>query len=247
MMTESRQTFTELLQQFNVMGSQKSILEALDKILDDKSGGYFVALNPEKILNAYRDEELKKILSSSNFLFIDGIGAKYAYWILLGKIFERVGGIDLMNDLLQLANQKHLKVGLLGAKEESVQKTHQILAQQYPNITFVFAQSGYGESLNMAVEQINQTKPDLVLVAMGSPAQEKWISQHCASFPGTLFTGVGGTFDVISGKTIRAPLFLRKMGLEWLFRFLLQPIKRFKRMLNLFYFTLLALKGKIFR
>lgn len=202
------------MQQFRVISSHHEILTSLNQILDDKSGGYFLALDPEKILSAYHDDGIKKILLDSKFLFIDGVGAKYTYQILLHQNLERVGGIDLMNDLLKLADQKHLKVGLLGAKEESVQAAREILSRQYPGATFVFAYAGYGDDLNKAVEQIKQIQPDLMLVAMGSPTQEKWISQYYSHFPNTLFTGVGGTFDVISGKTIRAPIFLRKMGLD---------------------------------
>jgi N-acetylglucosaminyldiphosphoundecaprenol N-acetyl-beta-D-mannosaminyltransferase len=246
MTQNSSPRFTQILADFQVLDSRQSIIEKVENLLDSQSGGYFLALNPEKILSAFYNEEIKRILIHAKFLFIDGIGAKWAYKILLKKSFERVGGIDLVEKTLQLANLKRLKVGLLGAEEDVVQKTKQVMASKYPDINFVFSLSGFGAGLTEADDKMRQTNPNLVLVAMGSPTQEKWMDQYCRHYPSTLFTGVGGTFDVVSGKVRRAPVIFQKMGLEWLFRFLQQPIKRWKRISNLFHFMLLTIKDRIF-
>lgn len=233
---------SKLLSELPILKTKTEIVSTIEKNLQSKSGGYYAALNPEKIYKSIHNSQIQKVLQNANFLFMDGIGAKWAYSRLLNQHSDLVGGVDLMIDILNHNQNNSLFIGLFGSQEETVQKTKEILSQKYPQHRIAFAINGYEDGRSRVAQLLQSTQPDIVFVAMGSPAQEQWMFENSSRFPTTLFTGVGGAFDVISGNVRRAPQWIRNLHLEWLFRFLLQPIKRWKRMITLVRFLLLVLK-----
>lgn len=243
MIATSKHTVTDLLSSYPTLTTASEIHKKIQSLLHQKSGGYYIALNPEKIFLSLRDQKLEKILSESRFIFIDGVGAKWAYKFLLNRSVEVINGVDLLTSTIQ--KNASLRIGLFGAEPGIAQKTSEILQKQFPQSNIVFALSGYEPDRANIGKTIEQFQPDIVFVALGSPAQEDWISAHQSQFPAVLFTGVGGSFDVISGRIQRAPSLVRKLGLEWLYRFLRQPFKRWKRMTVLFRFLILVFKNKV--
>ena len=229
-------SLTSQLSTYPCLSSKSEMLTKIRELLKKKSGGYYLALNPEKLFTATQNPQIHMILNQSKFLFVDGVGAQWAYRKLLNKDMELVNGVDLMIDTLQALHDQGFKIGLFGSKEDVVQAASENLKRRFPNIILAFAMSGYDDGRNLIEQTIHTQKPDIVFVALGSPEQEKWIHANHQKFPSTLFTGVGGSFDVISGKVRRAPRFIRNMRLEWLYRFASEPLKRWKRMVTLWKF-----------
>ncbi|MGD7043318.1 WecB/TagA/CpsF family glycosyltransferase [Jeotgalibacillus proteolyticus] len=220
------------------------LLRDIERRIQTKEQGRIVAINPEKIMMAQKDEKLAALLNQSAYQIPDGVGVSIASKLLKGSIKWRITGVGMMENLLALANQKQYKVFFYGAKEQTVVKAIENIKQTYPAIQVAGYVNGYEKDSNVIKDKINQAKPDIVFVALGSPRQEIFIDTHMPALSATIFQGVGGSFDVFSGNVKRAPYIFRKFGLEWLYRLLSQP-SRFKRQLALPQFLLLTLKEKL--
>jgi len=133
-----------------------------------------------------------------------------------------------MDKICLLANNEKYKIFLYGAEEEVVKKAKKCLEQKYSNIKIVGYLNGYVNDLDKIIKTINKSKADILFVALGSPKQERWIIQNKEKIDAYVLQGVGGSFDVISGNIKRAPIWMQKYGLEWLYRTIKQP-ERFKR------------------
>lgn len=203
---------------------------------------FLVAINPEKILKARKDEKLMNLLNNATYQIADGVGIIYASRIQKGQIKSRVTGIDSMEMLCELSNDKGLKIFLYGAKPEVVKAAKDKLEEKYKNISITGYIDGYVQDNDKVIEEINKSKADIVFVAMGSPKQEYWIVENMDKVSPTIFQGVGGTFDVISGRIKRAPRWMQKMGLEWFYRLVKEP-KRIGRQIKLFSFLGLCWKN----
>jgi len=185
-------------------------------------------------------------LKQATYICADGIGVVKAAQILGDSLPERVTGYDTMVRLLEVGQQKHFKIYLLGAQKETIEKTVANIHKNYPNVDVVGYHDGYFDwNNNDFAKEIATLQPDLVFVALGVPRQEKWITENLDKFSKGVFIGVGGSFDVIAGTVKRAPVLWQKLNLEWLYRLLRQP-SRFGRMLVLPRFALkvFALKFK---
>ncbi|TDL32602.1 glycosyltransferase [Jeotgalibacillus sp. S-D1] len=221
----------------------ETLLQDIDRRIHDRDQGRIVAINPEKIMMAQKDEQLARLLNDSAYQIPDGVGVSIASKILKGSIRWRITGVGMMEKLLQQANEKQYRVFFYGAKEETVVKAISNITQKYPALQLAGYINGYEKNNELVVDRINQAKPDIVFVALGSPRQELFMEKHMHRLSATIFQGVGGSFDVFSGNVKRAPALFRKLGLEWLYRLLSQP-SRFKRQLALPQFLLLVLKQK---
>ncbi|MCK9910024.1 WecB/TagA/CpsF family glycosyltransferase, partial [Microbacteriaceae bacterium K1510] len=140
-------------------------------------------------------------------------------------IRERVTGVELLEGLMQAADQRAWKIYLLGAAPDVNQAAADQLAQRYPHAQLVGHRHGYFEKQDeqMIIREIAELKPDLLFVAMGAPRQDIWIASHWQELQVPLAIGIGGSLDVISGKVKRAPMLWQRMHLEWLYRLLAQP------------------------
>ncbi len=207
--------------------------DAAQKILDciENNQKCFVTTpNPEIVMLAQKDTLLKKILNESDLTIPDGIGIVLASKLNKIKISERVAGYDLVQKIFQLAKNK--TVYFLGSSDEVIKLAKKNMAEKFPNIKIVGAHNGFFENSDEIVTQINLLALDILLVGMGAPKQEKWIYKYKNDLNAKIFIGVGGSFDVMSGKVKRAPVSFQKLGLEWFYRLLSQP-KRFWRMRTL--------------
>lgn len=198
-----------------------------------------VTANPEMVMAANENPLFMKILQKdADFITADGIGIVQAAKMLRTPLPERVTGYDLFTWLLKLADQRHLRVYLIGARPVVLHAVQAKIAKELPDLQLVGAEDGYfHEDLDLVARRIQHTKPDLVFAALGSPRQEQLLALLRRAATPALMMGVGGSFDVFSGKVKRAPAAFQATHLEWFYRLLKQP-KRFKRILVLPRFVL---------
>lgn len=200
---------------------------------------YIVTPNPEIIVMAQEDKELKEIINKANLAIPDGMGLK-----LSGDIVCNTPGIDLMERLIREASENGFTIGFLGGKDGVAEKASKRLLEKYPKLKVVFAESG-GEvdKDGKSLKKLKLLRTDLLFVAFGPPKQEKWIFNNLSKIPVKVAMGVGGSLDVLSGQVPRAPEVMRTLGLEWLFRLIIQPW-RIRRQLSLLKYIWLLTKER---
>jgi N-acetylglucosaminyldiphosphoundecaprenol N-acetyl-beta-D-mannosaminyltransferase len=239
------------------MESIKILGIKINKVTNKEAFDYFVELlkenetssiftpNPEIVMMAQKDDELKKAIFESNLVIPDGIGLIFASKLYNLGLSERVTGFDLMNKMLEYSNRRKLKVFLLGAKPGVAEEAKKNVNDKYKNINIVGTHHGYfdeKESLEV-LDLVNEKKPDILFVALGASRQEKWINQNKKIINASVAMGVGGALDVWAGDVKRAPEIFIKLNLEWLYRLIKQP-SRFKRILEIPKFMVKVLLNK---
>ncbi|UCB52159.1 MAG: WecB/TagA/CpsF family glycosyltransferase [Candidatus Zixiibacteriota bacterium] len=202
------------------------------------------ALNAAKIVRMRKDESLRQIVEASDVVSADGQSVVWASRLLGKPLPERVAGIDLMQKLLRMAETRGYRIYLLGGTEEVVIKLKEVLGRQHPGLNIVGWRNGYFSSREEddIVEEINAKGPDILFVGMSTPKKEYFLGKYKGRLRVPFCMGVGGSFDVLSGKSKRAPYIMRRMGLEWFYRFVQEPTRLWKRYLTtntLFLFYLL--------
>lgn len=207
-------------------------IERVKEYIDEGCGLHLMGVNADKINMLNENERLKTIVNGCGIINADGASVVLASKYLRKPLPERVAGIDLMLDLVQLASREHYKVFLLGAKQEIVEKTKAVLLDNNPGLEIVGIRNGYFKEENWGevAEEIRKSGAQLVFVGITSPLKEYIVEnfqkeQHL----NCVFMGVGGSFDVISGSIPRAPIWMQKCNLEWLFRVMQEPKRLFKR------------------
>jgi N-acetylglucosaminyldiphosphoundecaprenol N-acetyl-beta-D-mannosaminyltransferase len=220
-----------------------SLTSKLLKKIDNREKAFIVAINPEKIIKAQDDPSLMKLLNSADFQIPDGIGVILASKFKGGQIRERVTGIDMMLKLCETAAKHQKKIFLYGGKPGRADEAKVKLEEMYPGIQIAGTLHGYEKDQEVVRQTINQSQADIIFVAMGSPAQENWIIANKETLHPSVYQGVGGSFDVISGKIDRAPESFQKLGLEWLYRLMKEPW-RIKRQAVLPLFLIRAITSK---
>jgi len=205
-----------------------------------------LAVNPEKVMRAQQDGGLLGRLRSADLLIPDGIGVVLAARLLGLGHAERVPGSELMPKLCERAVSKGYTVFLFGASAEVNQQAVAVLREQYPGIRIVGSQHGYVKDEDMpgVITCINECKPDLLFVALGSPHQELWMARYLPQLTVKVCQGVGGTFDVIAGRVRRAPKFFRSLHLEWFYRLASNP-RRIRRQTALPLFAFHVLRKRL--
>lgn len=209
-----------------------SFCELLKNKIDNNEKTFIITANPETFMLSEQDSEMQKMLNDKNVTIVpDGIGVVKAAKMINIIVKERIAGIDIAKFLLEYANEKELKVYLFGSKEEVIVGMKNVIKKDYSSIKLVGATNGYVTDKDNEFKDIKKANPDIVMVALGIPAQEKLIYKHLDEFKKGVFIGVGGSFDVLSGTKKRAPKIFIKLNLEWLYRIMCEP-KRLKRFWN---------------
>lgn len=213
-----------------------------DEALQYAEKGQVVTINPEMILSAKSNPDFAEIINSAELVIPDGIGVQLGLKIL-GHNVRRIAGIEFGRKLIdKFASQP---TAFVGAKPEIITKAVENLKKEVPNLNAVYVQDGYFKDDDRVLDELTAANPKLVLVALGSPKQEIFISKAKNLLPNALFIGLGGSFDVWSGVVERAPEIWQKLGLEWLYRTVKEP-KRFKRIFpTLPLFVLKVFKEKV--
>jgi len=225
--------------------SYDQALECVEEIIELDRKSFWVAINPVKIYHAWHKPDLLDILRQIDVGICDGVGVSIASMILHGRNIKRCTGCDLFFKLLFLASQKGWGVYLLGASTQSNAAARSELQKMYPDLRIVGWQDGYFEDSRKVIEQINSSKADLLFVAMGSPKQEQWICRHRHAIEANFCMGVGGSFDIASGRLRRAPKVFRIAGMEFLFRLIREPLKRWPIQKVLFSYFLRVIGKKM--
>lgn len=221
--------------------STQSIIQAMFSRQSQQIPTMAIAINPEKIMLARKDNKIKEILESSHIRYADGIGVVKAIKYKHGLTIPRLPGCELWESLMQEGGKRNSKVFIIGASQETLAATCEKLKDVY-DVNIVGQHDGYFSNKEEIIEKVIFSKADIVSVALGSPKQERFIMDCIQAGSTSIFMGVGGTYDVFTGKVKRAPAFWRKMNLEWLYRLLSQPT-RWKRQVNLLkFFCLMSLR-----
>lgn len=189
--------------------------------------GQVVTINPEMISNAVKDTDFAEIINNADLVIPDGIGVEIGLKIL-GYNVKRIAGIEFSHRMIEECAKNNQSVALIGAKPEIVKKAKENLIKEFSSLYITYIHDGYFNEDDSILAELKIRQPRLVLCALGSPKQEEFILKAKSILPEALFVGVGGSFDVWSGEVKRAPEIYQKLGLEWLYRTILDP-KRFKR------------------
>ncbi len=196
-------------------------------LIDGRKLSQVITINPEMFESAQKDSDFAEIIKEADMVIPDGVGVKIALK-LNGVNTERIPGIDFARRLLSEAAVNNIPVAIVGAKEEVIQKAVENLKNEINGLNIVYYHNGYFDNDNTIYEEINAKSPKLILVAMGSPRQEKFIYKAKEVLKPALMIGIGGSLDVWSGMVKRAPKIFQIMGLEWFYRTVTQP-SRIKR------------------
>ena len=234
-----------MAERVNILGvdvDAVTMAEAVDVVrraMDTRAGVMVATANAEMLMRATHDEELRHILNASALVVPDGAGTVWAARHLGHAMPERVAGYDLAQELLRCAPAEGRCVYFFGSAPGVAEKAKAKAEQLYPGIEIVGVRNGFFSPADNAaiIAEIRAARPDPLLVALGVPKQEKWIAAHLAELDVPVAIGVGGTLDVMAGVMERAPHWMQKAKLEWLFRGLMQP-KRAGRLLALPKFVL---------
>ncbi|MGE5421791.1 MAG: WecB/TagA/CpsF family glycosyltransferase [Ignavibacteriales bacterium] len=226
--------------------NMEGALTAIEDAISQRQPSQVVTLNAEMIYVAQKDQALREVYSRARLVTADGIGVVWALRHIGHSNVERVTGIDLTTELLNKAAGNGWKLFLFGAKPGVVDSLAAILSQRYPGLIIAGTQHGYFKEADSPeiVAQIKACNADILLVALGAPKQDFWISEYLGDMMVPVCIGVGGTFDVLSGRAERAPAVWQRLGMEWLYRLLKEP-SRWRRQLALPKFAwMVILHGK---
>ena len=235
------------------------ILEQFEAYLDGLEQKIVVTPNPEMLLLARENKKFRDVLNNAAIKLIDGFGLVLAALLFYGKKFERYPGVEAVKDIITIAVRKNKKVYLLGGNDVVLERLIYIWSREFPTLQIMGAvgprimldknnKNGFlvDEYVNKKVIQLVQDfSPDVLLAGFGHGKQELWLSAMLPNFSSVrLAMGVGGSFDYLSGLISRAPYWMRKIGMEWLYRLAHEP-RRIKRIFNavvLFPFNLIKEK-----
>lgn len=204
--------------------SRAKVLQTIDRSFHDGSQIRIAFCNANTMVSALRSPDYAATLK--HFLVLnDGVGLDICSSLFMGHGFEdNLNGTDLVPDILAAAT-KPVSIYLLGARQHVVEETGRQIAERFPRHRLVGTHHGYLKPGDEAavIEEINASGADLLLVAMGNPRQELFIDRHAAELRPRVLIGVGALFDFISGTVPRAPMWMRRLRLEWLFRLMIEP------------------------
>lgn len=222
---------------------KQTLIQNIFKDYQKENQIFIVNVNPEIVVSNYNNQELRKSLNQQKYQIPDGTGIVWASKKKKGNIKERIAGIELMQSICEKSQEYSAKVFLYGAKKENVEKAKQELEKTYSKINIVGICNGYEEE-NVAVSKIQKAKPDIVFVGLGTPKQEKFILNNMKNLKDVkIIMPVGGSFDVIGKTKKRAPKWMIKCNIEWLYRLFQEP-RRVFRQVKLIKFIYLVLKNK---
>jgi N-acetylglucosaminyldiphosphoundecaprenol N-acetyl-beta-D-mannosaminyltransferase len=203
-------------------------LDACEKLIAKRNTQH-VVLNAAKVVHASDNAQLTRIINGCDLVNADGMSVVWAARALGLKIRERVAGIDLMHNLVDLSQARRYSIYLVGATQRNLDITSKNFIERGANV--VGSRNGYWQQSDELeiVRQIADKAPDILFLAIPSPQKEFFLSKHLENLNVGLAVGVGGSFDIVAGETKRAPLLMQKAGLEWVFRLAQEPRRMFKR------------------
>lgn len=229
---------------FDVISMNQAVEKCI-QFLEDGAEHIICTPNPEIVMEAQNDRELKEILKAADMVVPDGIGIVWASKYSEKRIKERIAGYDLTQNIFNAVKDKDVRIFFFGGAPGVANKAAKKMCIKYPNLSIAGVRNGYFTSNeeSLIIEEIKKQKTDILLVGLGAPRQEKWIYNNIFKTGAKISIGVGGSFDVMAGNVKRAPAIFQKFGLEWFYRLISQPT-RLKRMMRLPKFALKVLERK---
>ncbi len=205
-------------------------------------------INGAMLVQAARNPNLRVLLNGASLATPDGMGVLLTGKLLGVRFPERVAGIDLVEHLCAMAAREGWRLYLFGAAAGVPEAAASVLQTRYPGLQIAGVHQGYvqGEDETAVLAQIRAVRPHLLLVALGAPRQEQWIVAHRDLLPPSVCVGVGGTLDVLAGRRRRAPVWMQRAGLEWVYRLLGEP-RRWRVIVTLPLLLWFALKARVAR
>ena len=231
--------------------TMQETLDVVDRTISNGEQLHHVVVNAGKIVSMQKDLQLRKSVNESDLINADGQAVVWASKILGKPLKERVAGIDLMTNLVELAHEKQYKIFFFGAKEQSVKSVVDKYTKQYSSNIIAGYRNGYfkKEEEQDIAREIANSGANILFVAISSPTKENFLYENKKLLEKVNFVmGVGGSFDVVCGKVKRAPLWIQNSGLEWFYRFIQEPRRMWKRyLIGNVKFILLVIKCKLFK
>lgn len=207
------------------------VIDEIEKLIRKEDSSYVVTPNAAHIVLVQKDKEFKGVYNYASLVLSDSIPLIWAAKILGFPLKERITGTDLLFSLSNLSSQNNYKIFLLGARKQIIEKATENLRRKFLNLQIVGSCNGYFNDDKKIIEKINKVQPDVLFIGMGFPKQEKWIHKYINQLDIKVAICIGGVFDVIAGKTKRAPKWMQKCGLEWFFRLCQEPGRLWRRYL----------------
>jgi N-acetylglucosaminyldiphosphoundecaprenol N-acetyl-beta-D-mannosaminyltransferase len=209
-------------------------LETIERMIAARRSHYAVTANVDFVVQAQHDVELRRIFFDAHLVLCDGTPLVWASRLLGNPLCERVAGADIVPLLLQLAEKKGYRVFFLGAAPESIDRAVTNVRALHPQLTICgYYSPPFNQLLEMDHEEIRRrvigAKPDLLLVSLGCPKQEKWVAMNYRALGVPVTIGVGATIDFLAGQVRRAPVWMQRSGFEWMFRLLQEPRRLYRR------------------
>ena len=222
--------------------TMRQAVQMVEGFLEGEHPEAIIAVNPEKVMTARDNPELLSQMMCASLLVPDGIGVTMAVHLKNQCTIERVAGADLLPEICSLAQNRGDRVFLFGGRPHVTKRSAQRLQELFPRLQIVGTQHGYvsDEDMPLVIKHINDSGADILFLALGSPKQEQWMASYLPKLNVKVCQGVGGTFDVLSGTTKRAPRLWQRIHLEWFYR-LLQDPRRWLRQVALPHFAFLVL------
>ncbi|MCZ6703800.1 MAG: WecB/TagA/CpsF family glycosyltransferase [Ignavibacteria bacterium] len=206
-------------------------IEIIDQAIQNNQQILHTAINAGKIVLMCEDEDLYESTTKADLINADGQAIVWASRLLGKPLPERVSGIDLMDNIVQLASKRGYKIYFLGAKDEVVLKVVNHYEQKFGPEIIAGYRNGYFDDNRAVINDINLSGADIIFVGIRSPKKEIFLFENRDQLIPNLLMGVGGSFDVISGAIKRAPLWMQNNGLEWLYRVIQEPRRMWRRYL----------------
>lgn len=214
--------------------TMEETINLVDNAIANKQHIHHSVVNAGKIVAMHENPELRESVVNADLINADGQAVVWASKIMGQPLKERVAGIDLMDKVVKLAYQRDYTIFFFGAKEEILQSVICKYSQQYSPSIIAGHRNGYfeKEEEREIVQQIANSKANILFVAISSPVKENLLYQNRDILKNINFImGVGGSFDVVAGHVKRAPIWMQQLGLEWFYRVLQEPKRMFKRYL----------------
>ena len=229
--------------------TMQQTLNLIENAIENNTRVSHTVVNAGKIVLMHQNAQLKESVVNADIINADGQGVVWASWILGQPIIERVTGIDLMDNLVELAYRKKYKIFFFGAKDDVLNKVIGHYSNKYSHSIVAGHRNGYfKKSEERAIaQQIADSGAQILFVAITSPLKENFLYENRDLLKSVNFTmGVGGSFDVVAGYVKRAPLWMQNSGLEWAYRVYQEPKRMFKRyMVGNWKFMMLVLKHRL--
>ncbi len=230
--------------QFDDVTMDDAVAKAEDLLDKPPRGAYCVTPNAEIVYEAMRDPAFCALLNQADLVLPDGAGVVLGSKILKTPLRQKVAGIDFASRLLAVLARRGQSLYLLGGKPGIGELAAERMRQQYPALQIVGIADGYYQDEDAAVQAIRRAKPDVLFVCLGAPKQERFMAAHQNELPVRLMAGLGGSLDGFAGTVKRAPKWMIRLQLEWLYRLIREP-KRFGRMLRLPKFVWATVKERM--